>query len=141
MTSDYEYLYEFMTGAIAENNANADKFKRLRDRKYITEDNNVNIMVAKGGSDQFFAKIPSLDEDVEKRYANYALEAADVIARNYPPQMRDLVISWHADGFIDNTVAVMVMDILYGNGTFKQLTDREKVTSNLIMFCDILPNE
>jgi hypothetical protein len=56
-----------------------------------------------------------------------------------PPQMRDLVICWNTNGFIGNTVALMVMDILYGNGTFKELTDREKITSNLLMFCDVLP--
>ena len=33
----------------------------------------------------------------------------------------------------------MVMDILYSNGTFKPLTDQEKVTSNLLMFSDIIP--
>jgi hypothetical protein len=55
--------------------------------------------------------------------------------------MRDLVISWHAGGFVSNTVAAMVMDILYSNGTFKKLTDNEKVTSDLLMFCDVLPNE
>ena len=35
----------------------------------------------------------------------------------------------------------MVMDILYNNGIFKPLTENEKVTSNLIMFADRLPNE
>ena len=53
--------------------------------------------------------------------------------------MRDLVISLHAGGFVSNTVALMVMDVLYGNGTFRELTDNERVTSNLLMFCDVLP--
>lgn len=62
LTSDYEYLYEFMTGSILDNNANSDKFKRLRERKYITDDNKVNIMVIKGDSREFFSKIPPLDD-------------------------------------------------------------------------------
>lgn len=139
VTSDYEYLYEWMTGAIADNPANAEKFKRLHDRKYITEDNKVNIMVAKGDGEAFFDSIPELDEASKKRFAGYALESAEMIAKSYPPQMRDLVISWGAGGFVSNAVAVMVMDILYGNGTFRQLTENEKVTSNLLMFCDKLP--
>lgn len=97
-------------------------------------------MVVKGNAEEFFSKIPSLDDEFKKKFAGYALEMAEVIAQNYPPQMRDLVISRNAGGFVSNTVAVMVMDILYGNGTFKELTDREKVTSDLIMFCNILPN-
>lgn len=141
LTCDYEYLYEYLTGAIADDKANADKFNRLRYRNYITPDNQVNIMVIKGESEAFFAKIPELDEKVKKQFANYALESAEAAARDFPSQMRDLVISWNAGCFVGNTVAVMVLDVLYKNGTFKELTDREKITSNLIMFCDILPNE
>jgi hypothetical protein len=137
--TDYEYLYEFMSGAIVEDKANADKFKRLRKRQYITEDNKVNIMVVNGNANEFFKRIPSLDENLKKTFADFALEAAEVVARNYPPQMRDLIISWNAGGFVSNTVAVMVLDALYGNGTFKPLTENERVTSNLIMFCDMLP--
>lgn len=139
LTSDYEYLYEFMTGSISDAPANADKFKRLRERQYITADNKVNIMVARGKADEFFDKIPSLGDDLKKQFADYALETAAAIAENYPPQMRDLVIIWNAGGFISNMVSVMVMDILYGNGTFRKLTENEKVTSDLIMFSDILP--
>lgn len=53
--------------------------------------------------------------------------------------MRDYVMHWNVFGFIGREVAIMVMDILYGNGTFRQLTDEEKITSNLLMFCDRLP--
>ena len=141
LTSDYEYLYEFMTGAISETPANAEKFKRLRERKYLTEDNKVNIMVVKGRAEDFFDTIPELDEESKKKFADFALETAEMNAKSYPPQMKDLVISWGVGGFISNDVAVMVMDILYRNGTFKPLCENEKVTSNLILFADRLPNE
>ena len=112
----------------------------MRDRKYLIDGNKVNIMVVKGQADDFFKIIPELDEDSKKKFANFALEAAEMRAKNYPPQMRDLIISWGVGGFVSNTVAVMVMDILYKNGTFKPLTQNEKITSDLIMFTDRLPN-
>lgn len=139
--SDYEYLYEFITGAIKDDKANEGKFKRLRKRKFITDDNKVNIMVVKGKQEDFFSKIPALDETIKAEFAKYALEKANIIAKDYPPHMQDLVIFWNTVGFIGNTVALMVMDILYGNGTFRELTENEKVTSNLIMFSDVLPSE
>lgn len=139
LTSDYEYLYEFITGAITDIPANKDKFDRLKSREYLTADNKVNIMVMRGNQNDFFAKLPSLSEELKKRFADYALEQAMLNAKNYPTQMRDLIVPWDTAGLIGSTVAVMVMDILYGNGTFKSLTDNEKVTSDLIMFCDILP--
>lgn len=139
LTSDYESLYEFITGAIADDRASADKFQRLRQRKFLSDDNKINIMVVKGSAEEFFARIPELDNAVKKTFADYALEYAQALARDYPPQMRDLIISWTAGGFVGNTVALMVMDILYANGTFQALTDREKITSNLILFTDVLP--
>ena len=96
-------------------------------------------MVVKGKAEDFFARIPALDEKFKKQFADYAFEYAQTIAVDYPPQMRDLIFSWSAAGFVSNTVALMVMDVLYGNGTFKALSDEEKITSNLIVFTDVLP--
>ena len=138
-TEDYEYLYEFMTGAIEDTPANKEKFDRLRDRGYLSKDNQINIMVVKGDQNAFFAKLPSLDEALKSRFADYALEQATLAAKDYPPQMRDLIVTWKAGELIERTVALMVMDILYKNGTFRPLKEDEKVTSNLLMFCDRLP--
>lgn len=139
ITSDYEYLYEFLMGTICENAANIEKFNRLKEREFLTADNKVNIMILKGGAEDFFAKIPALNDKLKDKFANTALEFAMNEAKNYPPQMQDLIISWGVRGFIGTSVALMVMDVLYKNGTFKPLTENEKVTSNLIMFSDILP--
>lgn len=139
LTEDYEYLYEFIKGDIDDTPANAEKFKRLRERQYITSDNKINIMVMKGKQEDFFKKIPAVSEDIKKLFAEYALEGAMAAAKEYPPQMQDMIIADITASFISRTVAIMVMDILYGDGTFRPLTEKEKVTSNLIMFCDILP--
>ena len=139
LTSDYEYLYEFMTGAIENTPANKEKFDRLKARGFLTEDNKVNIMVMRDEAKAFFAKLPSLSEEIKKTFADYALEHAMMVAKDYPPQMRDLVVARYVSSFVNSTVALMVMDILYENGTFRPLTEGEKVTSNLLMFCDQLP--
>lgn len=138
-TSDYEYLYEYITHAIKDDAASADKFGRLRQREFISADGKVNIMMVKDKSEVFFAKIPDLDEKLINSFADKALEIAMLEARNYPIQMQDLVICWGVGGFIGRDIALMVLDILYSNGTFKPLTEEEKITSNLIMFSDTLP--
>ena len=138
---DNEYLYEFMTGAITDNPANAEKFKRLRERQFLSEDNHVNIMVMKEKADDFFEKIPEVDETITKQFADAAFEYAQIVSQDYPPQMRDLIICWKVGEFGGNTTALMVMDILYGNGTFRPLTEQERITSNLILFTDVLPSE
>ncbi|MBQ8163478.1 MAG: hypothetical protein IJZ93_03825 [Clostridia bacterium] len=138
--TDYEYVYEFIRGMISDNPANSEKFARLKERQFVT-DNKVNIMMIKGGANDFFDKIPSLDENLKNELVKDALEYATMETKYYPPQMHDLVIAWTLGGFIGTTVALMVMDILYTNGTFKPITEKEKITANLIMFSDTLPNE
>ena len=96
-------------------------------------------MIVRADPDNFFSKLPPLDEKFKKLFADHALEEATLLSNDYPPQMRDYVMNWNVFGFIGREVAIMVMDILYKNGTFRQLTDEEKVTSNLLMFCDRLP--
>lgn len=138
-TSDYEYLYEFLSGMICDNPANAEKFARLKERAFLTKENQVNIMVVKGNAEDFFAKIPALDEKLKEKFAGFALESAMQEAKFYPPQMQDYVIYKGVSGFIGTEIAIMVMDLLYSSGTFHPLSDNEKVTSNLLMFSDILP--
>lgn len=140
LNTDYEYLYEHIIGAISDNAANEEKYKRLRDRGFIDENNKVNIMVLKGNYDTISSTVPHLDEDISRMFADMALEYASTVAKDYPVQMHDLVIADEAGSYIaNNTVALMVMDILYSNGTFRPLTEKERVTSNLIMFSDVLP--
>ena len=95
-------------------------------------------MLVKGSDKEFFAKIPSLPEQFKRKSADYAFEAAVEEAKAYPPQMQDFVISWSVDNFINSPVAIMVMDILYEK-VFRPLTQKEKVSSQLLMFSDILP--
>ncbi len=136
---DYEYVYELITGAITDSCANAEKFDRLKDREFITEDGKPNIMIIKGDSEEFFGKIPELSDDIKEKFKSKILEFAMMETKYYPSQMHDLIVCWTVSGFISNEIAIMVMEKLYENGTFRKLTEQEKVTSNLLMFCDRLP--
>ena len=99
-----------------------------------------NICVCKGSDKEFFESIPKLDDQVKERFADCALEIALQEAKQYPAQMQDLIVAWNSE-FIDRTTAMMVLDLLYADGTFHPLTDRELITANLIMFSDVLPKE
>ena len=138
-TTDYEYLYEFIAGAIDDTLANKEKFDRLRKRGYLSADNKINIMVIKGDQKDFFSKLPTIDDELKKTFADFALEQAMLVAKEYPAQMRDLVVNWNTNGFVGKEVALMVMDILCEDGTLAPLKENEKITSNLLMFCDKLP--
>ncbi len=137
--SDYEYLYEWLTGALPDIPANAEKLARLHERAFLTSDGKVNIMTVKGDWNRLFDRIPPLSDRLNRQFADFALEEAEAVARDYPPQMQELVLASEAGDFIGNTVALMVLDILYGSGAFRPLTENERVTSLLLFFSDILP--
>lgn len=137
--TDYEYLYEWMCGMLDDSPADSEKLARLRELQFLTKDDKVNIMVVNGTVESLAAKLPPLDEAVKERFYGLALEQATHAAKAYPPQMQDLVVWEKVNGFIGSTVAMMVMDILYENGTFQPLSEQDKVSADLLMFCDRLP--
>lgn len=138
-TADFEYLYEYITGAITDSPADADKFERLRGRGLLTDSGAVNAVVVQGDREAFFARLPRLSDELKKTFAGFALENAETIARDYPPQMRDLVVAWEARGFVGGAVAMMVQDSLYSDGTFRPLTEQERAAADLLVFSDVLP--
>ncbi|MBQ7847026.1 MAG: hypothetical protein IJ344_01945 [Clostridia bacterium] len=137
--TDYEYLYEVLSGTIKEDAVNGEKFKRLRERGYLTDENKVETMVFKGTMKEFCDLLPAPDEQLKERFAAFALEQAMLEAKHYPPQMQDLVVENKVGNFIGSAVAIMVMDLLYEEGIFKPLTEEEKISANLLVFSDILP--
>lgn len=137
--TDYDYLYEFLKGDLSDTPANAEKRTRLQNRQFLSGNDQINIMIVNSAQKDFFDKIPAIPEQISKKFAAKALEYAMLKAKKYPSQMQDLIISWSANFLISQDTAVMVLDILYENGTFKPLTERERITSNLIMFSDLLP--
>ncbi len=136
LVEDYDYLYEYITGAISDAPSNSSKFARLRERKFIDDNSKVNIMVASPEVNKLLENLPSLPQDQARRYIDAELEAQQLEARNYPEQMRDLILNGNIS---PNNLAVIVLNKLYESGTFKPLTENEKVTSQLIMFSDKLP--
>ena len=90
-------------------------------------------------AEEFFAKIPELDEEIKKEFAGFALEQAMEEAKRYPAQMQDYVVFFDTTGFIGSMEALMVLDEMYDQGIFQPLKKEEMVTSQLLTFCDKLP--
>ena len=105
LTSDYDYLYEFMKGMLTENTDSEEKLQRLRERGYLTEDGKVNVMIVKGSEKAFFDRIPAIGEELKKGFADRALESAMMKAKNYPSRMQELVIFQETANFISNIAA------------------------------------
>ena len=139
LSEDYEYVYEYITGVIDDIPSNAAKFARLRERKFIDDNGKVNIMVASPKTEKLLENLPGLSAAEVRKYIDATLEATQIKARDYPEHMRDLIMSAPQNALLGPGIAILVLNKLYENGTFKPLTENEKVTSQLIMFSDNLP--
>ena len=139
LNTDYDAIYEVICGDIEDNKANEEKFKRLRERGFITDDGRLNVLVVKKSMEEFDSLIPSPTKDQLDEFAKIAIEQAVMLAKNYPPQMQDFIVFEFVKWYVDNTIAMIVLDKLYDSGEYKPLTQSEKATANLIVFSDRLP--
>ena len=138
LNCDYEYVYELITGRLNDGLENKEKFSRLKERGFIDENGHAAIMIFKGKEADFTDRIPELDEKLKESFSKVALDLAMQCIKNVPAHMQDMVIE-DFEAFVSSEVPMMVMDKLYSDGTFRPLTDSERATANLIMFCDTLP--
>ncbi len=139
LTSDYEALYEYITDQLPDTPANAEKRKRLRERGLVDDKGKVAVMVARNEVRDEIERIPPVGDDVLRKFADAALEYAMAEARQYPPQMQDLIVSKSMLTFAGPTVALMTRDLLYERGVWKPLTVAEKAAVDLMVFSDTLP--
>ncbi|SER90193.1 RNA polymerase sigma factor, sigma-70 family [Butyrivibrio fibrisolvens] len=139
LNTDYDAIYEVICGDIEDNKANEEKFKRLRERGFITDDGRLNVLVVKKSMEEFDALIPSPEKEQLDEFAKIAIEQAVMLAKNYPPQMQDFIVFEFVKWYVDNTIAMIVLDKLYDSGEYKPLTQTEKATANLLVFSDKLP--
>ena len=129
-----------MNGSLTKGPENKEKIDRLRSREFISEDGKVNVMVVKDDMLKFIERIPELDSEIKDEFAQYAMDQAIQTAKYYPEHMQDFQIYRFFHGFISPMEALMVLDELYDTGVFKPLLEEERVTSQLLMFSDILPD-
>ncbi|SEP59584.1 sigma-70 family RNA polymerase sigma factor [Butyrivibrio sp. TB] len=139
LNTDYDAIYEVICGDIEDNKANEEKFKRLRERGFITDDGRLNVLVVKKTMEEFDALIPFPEKEQLDEFAKIAIEQAVMLAKNYPPQMQDFIVFEFVKWYVDNTIAMIVLDKLYDSGEYKPLTQTEKATANLLVFSDRLP--
>ncbi len=115
--TDYEALYEFYTGMIGKTPENIEKYRRLRDKGYLTGDDRVNLICVRSGTasraDFSFldALVPQSDKVLllqeELAEEIYRLEAAD-----YPEHKRALCKAYAGDSLHSNLLRMLIVEIL-----------------------------
>ena len=93
LTEDYEKLYYFMKGELAENEANMYAYKRLLDRGYLVKTDSgykVNI-ISSQSMDKWFDLFPKASDEVTALSKEYSEKAAEADILNQPEHMHEQI--------------------------------------------------
>lgn len=135
LMEDYDYLYEFLCGKLPKGTENIEKYQRLYDRKYLSADDEVQVIVAKNGS---LSELPKFSDELKEKLAAYAGKTYELEKNYYPAQMQDLIRD-ESRYVLSPSIALMILDDLIADGTLPSFTEAQRTTLNLIVFSDRLP--
>lgn len=133
-TEDYEKLYYFMKGELAENEANLYAYKRLLDRGYLVKTDSgykVNIILSQS-FDKWFGLFPKASDEVIALSKEYAEKSAEADILNQPEHMHELI------RYYDQNAACLlhthIMEYLLNKGVLKLPTEEQRKGLCTVMF-------
>ncbi|MDR0916628.1 MAG: RNA polymerase sigma factor [Oscillospiraceae bacterium] len=143
--TDYEYLYEFMTGNLGKTDANIDKFKRLYDKRYLDANDTVNLVVINDGGTSypwdtaFLRELPGLTDELRAICGEFDAETYALEKDGYPAHMRELCRAWHSGGLAGNTMISHTLAQLVRSGVLTPQSETRRAGLGTLVFSDTLP--
>ncbi|MCL2063228.1 MAG: hypothetical protein FWG98_02510 [Candidatus Cloacimonetes bacterium] len=139
---DYGLLHDHLTGKIIKTIDHADKYKRLYDKCFlvgIKHVDYVNMVIVKPSEKVLLEMLPEMVVRLKTISKELDEEIFNVDKSQFPSHMHDLCRSWNTDVLAGTEVRTRVLEQLLKKGMLKELTEAQKMTVNIIMFSDILP--
>lgn len=134
LTEDYEKLYYFIKGELAENEANVYAYKRLLDRGYLVKTDNgykVNIILSQS-MDKWFGLFPNASDEVTALSKEYAEKAAEADTLNQPEHMHEQIRYYDQNAAC--TLHTHIMEYLLNKGVLKLPTEEQRKGLCTVMF-------
>ena len=145
LSSDYEYLYEFVGGKIGKEPQNIEKYQRLCEKGYLVDDK-VNLIMIKLDNPKnqwtnYIEKVIAKPDECVYEYAKQiSKQIIEILSPMYPEHMQELMKACNsANSIFSPRVSMMVMEKLIEQGKVKFPTDIQKHGLITIMFSDVLP--
>lgn len=133
-TEDYEKLYYFMKGELAENEANVYAYKRLLDRGYLVKTDSgykVNIILS-DNMDKWFGLFPKASDEVTALSKEYAEKSAEADTLNQPEHMHELIRYYAQNSAC--TLHTHIMEYLLNKGVLKLPAEEQRKGLCTVMF-------
>ncbi len=146
--TDYEYLYEFISGSLKKEDSQIEKFQRLYEKGYLLDEDGkdkVNIIIVKDDCknwlehNDFTKSLPNITDELKGISDELDTKLYELNKDMYPAHMQKQCKAWTTNSLSSNPVRTRVLEQLQKSGVLKQPTEKQKSGLNTIMFCDTLP--
>ncbi|MBD5145985.1 MAG: RNA polymerase sigma factor [Ruminococcus sp.] len=131
---DYEKLYYFMKGELAENEANVYAYKRLLDRGYLVKTDSgykVNVILSQSMG-KWFDLFPNPNDEVLALSKEYAEKIAEADILNQPEHMHEQIRYYDQNAAC--TLHTHIMEYLLNKGVLKLPTEEQRKGLCTVMF-------
>ncbi|MBD5139296.1 MAG: sigma-70 family RNA polymerase sigma factor [Ruminococcus sp.] len=133
---DYDKLYYFMKGELAENEANLYAYKRLLDRGYLIKTDSgykVNIILSHAQNmSKWFDLFPKPNDEVRAISKEYAEKIAEADILNQPEHMHEQIRYY--DQNAASSLHTHIMEYLLDKGVLKLPTEEQRKGLCTVMF-------
>jgi len=137
-------LYEYMSGKLDKSPENVEKFQRMFDRGFLIDKGDteqVNIVVSSLSKAEFDKLLPEMPEDLISIVEKYQAEMNDEVFQNhYPAHIKEAGLTMYYSN-VPWMGRIYIVDELVKRGVLKPLTDEQKKSVNILMFCEALTGE
>lgn len=142
--TDYEYVYEFITGALKKERSQIEKYRRLCDKGYIVDtdgQDEVNLIVVKKdeGEAHLKALLPAPSDEICALAEKLDSEIYEICRVLYPAHMQQMCRAMNTDCMAGNGMRMRVIEKMLENGQLALPSKKRANGITTLMFSDILP--
>ena len=142
LSSDFDSLYEHISGKISKDDVSLEKYQRLYEKGYLVKDGDkdkVTMIVTTYGGDELMNLIPDPDEKIAKKLEKYCKEyyefTKDCVADHMLP-LHKIACKFK---WTNGRMRMTVVEQLLKSGVITLPTEEQKAALTTILFCDTLP--
>ena len=138
--TDYEFLYEFYTGTLKKEPSQIEHYKRIRDKGYLTADDEVNLICINHegagwlSDTSFYRSLPQAYDEVRALLRELAEKLYKLREPHFPEHIRPL-----AKIYARPNLRMHIIERLIESGVLKLPSQKRAEGLNTLLFVDRLP--
>ena len=141
--TDFDYLYEHISGKIKKDDVSLEKYQRLYEKGYLIKDgekDKVTVLVSTYVGDDFMNLLPDPDDALKKKLEEYNKKYYEITKECYAEHMHGLHKASCSCAWATGPVRMTVIKQLLESGVLKMPTEEQRKALTTMLFCDVLPS-